>query len=321
MVAWSAARREAGAVCARCPCGMHHGTARIAWDAGGGGWQLAGSLAFALAPVEGQGDGRCLGRRSTQVLRRGRGFAPEGTGSPGTGSPGGLGAPGRVLLREGAGSPVDGRSGNDRVTRGRTDGRTAVDRVARRMRPACRPPPLLPFVDSHLRGQTAPGATDGTVVFARLEASKSQSPSSGGGSRGGRRWLAQWAIARPILNRSRSQHFSDHQPPHGGRPHTQVRRVCGGGDRCVGQYGSEPTSSWRRSCPSVLPPFPWGLRVNLPVSAVEPQPSLRERRATLSAPLCRETLPRSAGRGERGSKGQQTHLLPSNGLMPPPPCA
>ena len=110
-------------MCARCPCGMHHGTARIAWDAGGGGWQLAGSLAFALAPVEGQGDGRCLGRRSTQVLRRGRGFAPEGTGSPGTGSPGGLGAPGRVLLREGAGSPVDGRSGNDRVTRGRTAGR------------------------------------------------------------------------------------------------------------------------------------------------------------------------------------------------------
>ena len=170
--------------------------------------------------------------------------------------------------RETTGSPVDGRPvgdrvtggrpvedriarGRARVTRGRTDGRTAVDRVARRMRPACRPPPLLPFVDSHLRGQTAPGATDGTVVFARLEASKSQSPSSGGGSRGGRRWLAQWAIARPILNRSRSQHFSDHQPPHGGRPHTQVRRVCGGGDRCVGQYGSEPTSSWRRSCPSV----------------------------------------------------------------------
>ena len=229
--------------------------------------------------------------------------------------------------RSGTGSRVDGRSKTGSPADvpgspvdGRTDGRPWTGSPVGCALPADRPPssPLSTHI-SAARRLPGPPMVPSSLPGSRLR--KANHPRVAGARGGGRRWLAQWAIARPILNRSRSQHFSDHQPPHGGRPHTQVRRVCGGGDRCVGQYGSEPTSSWRRSCPSVLPPFPWGLRVNLPVSAVEPQPSLRERRATLSAPLCRETLPRSAGRGERGSKGQQTHLLPSNGLMPPPPCA
>ena len=46
---------------------------------------------------------------------------------------------------------------------------------------------------------------------------------------GGRRWVAQRAIANPIQNRSRRRPNSRHEPLYGGRQHTHVRRVYGEG--------------------------------------------------------------------------------------------
>ena len=168
--------------------------------------------------------------------------------------------------RETTGSPVDGRPvgdrvtggrpvedriarGRARVTRGRTDGRTAVDRVARRMRPACRPPPLLPFVDSHLRGQTAPGATDGTVVFARLEASKSQSPSSGGGSRGGS------AMVGAVGNSA--AHTKSVTQPALFRPPTAARRAAAhASSEGLWRGGSMRGAVWKRTNQQLAPLLP-----------------------------------------------------------------
>jgi hypothetical protein len=108
---------------------------------------------------------------------------------------------------------------------------------------------------------------------------KNQSPSIGGGSGGGRGWLAQKAIANPIQIRSRQRPVIAREPLYGGRQHIQVRRVYEGKEKDLRPKSNraKPCNSGRRSffrAPLEIPSnhcglphrhsrLPWAGRVSL----------------------------------------------------------